>query len=66
VSSECQDFPIRYCEAHHMVYSPQSRKWLTVPEDFIAELRHADFPVELAERHCPQCYAEIYTRLNPQ
>ena len=66
VSHESQDAPIRYCRLHHMVYSPRSRKWITVPEDFIAELRHADFPVELAERHCPQCYEEIYTRLKPR
>jgi hypothetical protein len=65
VSSESQDTPIKYCRLHHMVYSSRARKWIMVPEDFIAELRHADFPVELVERHCPQCYAEIYTRLNP-
>jgi hypothetical protein len=47
-------------------YSPQSRKWITVPEDFIAELCQADFPAELVERHCPQCYEDIYARLNPQ
>ena len=57
---------MKYCRLHHMVCSPRPRKWITVPEDFIAELCHADFPVELVERHCPQCYAEIYTRLNPQ
>ena len=66
VSHERQDAPIKYCRLHHMVYSPQPRKWITVPEDFIAELRCADFPVELVERHCPQCYEEIYTRLRPQ
>jgi hypothetical protein len=65
MSSERQDAPIKYCRLHHMVYSPRARKWIMVPEDFIAELHHADFPVELVERHCPQCYEEIYTRLKP-
>ena len=65
MSSEHQDSPIRYCGAHDMVYSPRVRKWIIVPEYFIADLRHADFPVDLEERHCPQCYEEIYARLKP-
>jgi hypothetical protein len=65
VSQKRQDAPIHYCWRHHMVYRSRSRTWITVPEDFIAELRHADFPVELVERHCPQCYKEVYTRLKP-
>jgi hypothetical protein len=66
MSHERQDAPLKYCRLHHRVYSPRSRTWITVPDDFIAELRQADFPVELVERHCPQCYTEIYTRLKPQ
>jgi hypothetical protein len=66
VSPHSQDAPIHCCRRHHMVYSPRPRQWITVPEDFIAELRQADFPVELMERHCPQCYEEIYARLKPQ
>jgi hypothetical protein len=58
--------PVRYCQRHHMVYSPRVRRWITVPDDFIAELRQADLPVDLEERRCPQCYADIYARLNPQ
>jgi hypothetical protein len=65
VSRRRQD-PIRYCQRHHRVYSPRVRQWITVPDDFITELRHADFPVPLAERHCPQCDEEIYARLKPQ
>jgi hypothetical protein len=49
-----------------MGYSPRVRRWITVPDDFIAELRQADLPVDLEERRCPQCYADIYARLNPQ
>jgi hypothetical protein len=49
-----------------MVYSPRVRQWITVPDDFIAELRQADFPVQLEERHCPQCYEDILTRLKPR
>jgi hypothetical protein len=49
-----------------MVYSPRVRQWITVPDDFIAELRQADFLVQLEERHCPQCYEDIYTRLKPR
>ena len=48
-----------------MVYRRRSRRWITVPDDFIAELRQADFPVELVERHCPQCYEEIHARMKP-
>jgi hypothetical protein len=66
VSNKPQDAPVKYCRLHHMVYSPRPRKWITVPADFIAELRQADFPVELVERHCPQCYEEIYARLKSQ
>ena len=66
MSPSHHETPLKYCQRHHMVFSPRARKWITVPEDFIAELRHADFPVELAERHCPQCYEEIYARLKPQ
>jgi hypothetical protein len=65
VSSERQDPPIKYCHVHHMVYSPRRRKWLSVPDDFLAELRQADFPVELVKRHCPQCYQQIYALLKP-
>jgi hypothetical protein len=65
VSHKRQD-PIKYCRLHHMVYSPRGRQWITVPDDFIAELRQADFPVQLEERHCPQCYEDIYTRLKPR
>jgi hypothetical protein len=65
VSSERQDPPIKYCRVHHMVYSLRLRKWITVPDDFLAELRQADFPVELVERHCPQCYKQISTHLKP-
>ena len=54
--------PLRYCQQHHRVYSPRVRQWITVPDDFIAELRHADLPVDLEERHCPQCYADIVRR----
>jgi hypothetical protein len=66
MSHERQDAPLKYCRLHHRVYSPRSRTWITVPADFIAELRHADFPVELVEWHCPQCYKDIYTRLKPE
>ena len=30
---------------------------IMVPDDFLAELRQADFPVELVERHCPRTRA---------
>jgi hypothetical protein len=66
VSHKRQDAPIRYCQLHHMVYSPRVRQWITVPDDFIAELRQVDFPVELVERYCPQCYEEIHALLEPQ
>jgi hypothetical protein len=46
---------IRYCGHHQMVYHPKSRRWKTVPSDFIPELLHADLPVDVIGKQCPRC-----------
>jgi hypothetical protein len=46
---------IPYCQHHQMVRNPRTGTWKVVPADFIAELRAADFPVDLVERPCPRC-----------
>jgi hypothetical protein len=46
---------VQYCRDHDMVWNARTRTWKAVPADFIADIRHADFPVDLVERPCPQC-----------
>ena len=46
---------VKYCQHHDMVWNSRTRTWKAVPADFIAELRHADFPMDLVERPCPRC-----------
>jgi hypothetical protein len=46
---------LRYCAHHHRVYSPRTRRWHLVPEDFIAALCQAHLPVDVVEQRCPQC-----------
>jgi hypothetical protein len=46
---------VKYCRAHNRVWSPRTRTWKVVPADFIAEVRHADLPVDLVEGRCPWC-----------
>jgi hypothetical protein len=46
---------IKYCQYHNRVWSPKTRTWKVVPADFIAELRHADLPVDLIEWPCSRC-----------
>jgi hypothetical protein len=46
---------VKYCRHHDRVWSPKTRTWKVVPADFIAELHHADLPVDLVEAPCPQC-----------
>lgn len=49
---------VQYCRYHHMVWNTKTRTWKAVPDDFIAELRHADFPVDLVERPCRRCHKQ--------
>ena len=46
---------VKYCQYHNRVWSPKTRTWKLVPTDFIAELRHANLPVDLVEWPCPRC-----------
>jgi hypothetical protein len=46
---------VKYCPHHHRVWSPKTRTWKVVPADFIAELRQADFPIDVVERPCSRC-----------
>jgi hypothetical protein len=46
---------VKYCRHHDMVWNARTRSWKVVPADFIGELRHADFPVDLVEWPCPRC-----------
>ena len=51
-----RDIPcVKYCQYHDMFWHSRTRTWKIVPSDFIAELRHADLPLELVERPCPCC-----------
>ena len=66
VSAPDPETLLTYCPRHHMVVSPRTRKWIAVPEDFVAELQRADLPVVLVERRCPRCYKLHETRPDPQ
>jgi hypothetical protein len=46
---------VKYCRHHNMVRSARTYWWKVVPADFIAELLHANFPVDLVEQPCPRC-----------
>jgi hypothetical protein len=46
---------IQYCQDHDMVCDPRTRRWKSVPPDFLPELLQADLPVDLVVRPCPCC-----------